>query len=79
MRIAKGDAESKGILKGVGITCGWWRRFLERNPRMLSHRAEDPTAGVRMDAINMHKYFDPLEEVYDELEFRDHPESTQHG
>ena len=76
LRIAESVAESKGILKGVGITCGWWRRFLERNPGMTL-RAGDPTAGVRMDAINdenMRKYFDLLEEVYDELDFRNHPE-----
>lgn len=49
---------------------------MERNPGM-SLRAGDPTAGVRMDAINnenMQKYFDLLEEVYDEMDFRDHPE-----
>lgn len=49
---------------------------MERNPGM-SLRAGDPTAGVRMDAINeenMQKYFDLLEEVYDEMDFRNHPE-----
>ena len=25
MRIAGGVAESKGLLKGSGITAGWWR------------------------------------------------------
>ena len=37
----------------------------------------DATAGVRIDAINeenMKKYFDLLEEVYNELDFKDHPE-----
>ena len=76
LRIAECVAESKGVLKGSQITTGWWRRFMERNPGM-SLRAGDPTAGVRMDAINeenMKKYFDLLEEVYDEMEFRNHPE-----
>ena len=36
----------------------------------------DATAGVRIDAINeenLNKYFDLLEEVYNELDFKDHP------
>ena len=43
----------------------------------MSLRAGDATAGVRIDAINeenMKKYFDLLEEVYNELDFKDHPE-----
>ena len=52
LRIAESVAqESKGILKGVGITNGWSQRFLERNPGMTL-RAGDPTAGVRLDAVN---------------------------
>ena len=75
LRIAESVAESKGILKGVGITNGWWRRFLERNPGMTL-RAGNPTAGVRMDANNenIQNYFHLLEKVYDELDFRHHPE-----
>ena len=43
----------------------------------MTLQAGDPTAGVRMDATNhenMQKYFDQLEEVYDELDFGNHPE-----
>ena len=43
----------------------------------MTLRAGDPTAGVRLDAINdenMQNYFDLLEEVYDELYLRNHPE-----
>ena len=43
----------------------------------MSLRVGDSTAGVRIDAINeenMTKYFDLLEEVYNELDFKDHPE-----
>ena len=42
-------------------------------------RAGDLIAGVCMDTINhenMQKYFDLLEEVCDELDFRNHPERT---
>ena len=56
LRIAESVAESKGILKGVEITNGWWRRFLERNPRMTL-RAGDPTAGVRLDTVNDKKQY----------------------
>ena len=76
LRIAKSVAESKVILKRIGITNGWWQPFLERNPGMR-FRAGDPTTGVRLDAINddnMNNYFDLLEEVYGELDFSDHPE-----
>ena len=76
MHIVESVAVDKGILKKERISGGWWRRFLERNPGM-SLRAGDATAGVRMDAINednMRKYFDLLEEVFDELDFKDHPD-----
>ena len=56
----------------------WWvvATILERNPG-ISLRAGDVTAGVCMDAINednMRKYFDLLDEVFNELDFKDHPE-----
>jgi hypothetical protein len=76
MQIAENVATAKGMLKAVHISGGWWRRFLERNPG-VSSRASDTTAGVRIDAINeenMKKYFDLLEEVYNDLDFKDHPE-----
>lgn len=49
---------------------------MERNPGM-SLRVGDSIAGVGIDAINeenMTKYFDLLEEVYNELDFKDHPQ-----
>ena len=49
---------------------------MERNPGM-SLRMGDATVGYRIDAINedsMCKHFDLLEEVYKELDFKDHPE-----
>lgn len=41
---------------------------------MLRLRAGDSTAGVRMDAENIHAYLDLLRSVYDEFGFDDHPE-----
>ena len=49
---------------------------MECNPG-ISLRAGDATAGVRIDAINeenMKKYFDLLEDVYNEFDFKNHPE-----
>ena len=43
----------------------------------MSLRVGDSTAGVGIDAINeenMTKYFDLLEEVHNELDFKDHPQ-----
>ena len=43
----------------------------------MSLRVGDSTADVGIDAINeenMTKYFDLLEEVYNELDFKDHPQ-----
>ena len=43
----------------------------------MSLRMGDATAGVCINAINennMRKYFDLLEEVYEELDFKNHPE-----
>ena len=76
LEITENVATAKGVLKKVHILGGWWRQFLERNPGM-SLRAGDATADVQIDAINeenMNKYFDLLEEVYNELDFKDHPE-----
>ena len=76
MQIAENVDTAKRMLKATHISGGWWRRFLERNPGM-SLQASDATAGVRIDAIdeeNMKKYFDLLEEVYNDLDFKDHPE-----
>ena len=82
LHIAENVAVDKGILRKGRISGGWWRRFLERNPGM-SLRAEDATAGVRIDAINednMHKYFDLLEEVFDELDLKKPSrKNLQHG
>ena len=75
LHIAENVATEKGILRKAHISGGWWRQFLECNPGM-SLRMRDATAGVCIVAINkdnMHKYFDLLEEVYEELDFKDHP------
>ena len=74
--IAENVAREKGILKATRISNGWWRRFMERNPSLRLRRG-DPTAGVRMDAVNadnIRGYYALLREVYDEFDFENHPE-----
>ena len=64
------------MLRGEGISHGWWKRFLERNSA-LSLRSGNSAAGVRLDAVNkenMLNYFNRLKEVYDDLDFAGHPE-----
>ena len=51
--------------------------FKKRSPS-LSLRSGDLTAVVRMNAVNpenVNTYFDLLEEVFDEYDFHNHPES----
>lgn len=58
------------------VSDGWWRRSLECNPS-ISLQSVNVTTNVRMKAVNVENitaYFDLLEEVYDELELKDHPE-----
>ena len=69
-------AADKGILRKSHVSDGWWRRFLERHPK-LSLRHGDATGHVRMNAItreNIQTYFDLLKEVLDENDFAPHPE-----
>ena len=76
MEIAENVATAKVRLKKAHISGKWWRLFLEHNSGM-SLQAGDATAGFLIDAIieeNMKKYFDLLEEDYNELDFKDHPE-----
>ena len=61
-------AREKGVLRGEKISDGWFRRFLERRPR-LSLRRGDATANVRMEALDIetkNKYFKSLEETLKE-------------
>ena len=65
MGIARSVAAEKGVLKGEKVTQGWWRRFCERQPD-ISLRQGDPTAHIRMDAINsntIRQYFTLLNDV----------------
>ena len=58
-------AREKGVLRGEKITDGWFRRFLERRPK-LSLRRGDATANVRMEALDsetMNDYFKSLEDL----------------
>ena len=68
-------AKEKGILKSEKVTDGWWRRFMERQPQ-LSLRRGDPTAHVRMNAVNKESiegYFDLLEETLNEHDLLNSP------
>ena len=40
--VAERVATEKGVLRGVRISDGWWRRFLQRHPN-LSLRSGDST------------------------------------
>ena len=65
MGIARSVAVEKGVLKAEKVTQGWWRRFCERQPDISLHRG-DPTAHIRMDAINsdtLRQYFTLLNDV----------------
>ena len=76
MQITQNLPVTEGMLRTSQISGGWWRRFLEHNIG-TSLRAGDATAGIRIDAINegnMRKHFDPLDDVYTELDFKDHLE-----
>ena len=73
--IAKLVAQDKGVLKGVKISDGWWRRFLERQPKLTLRRG-DSTAHVRMDTVNretMDQYFALLKDVMEEHSLFDKP------
>ena len=63
--IAESVAQDKGVLKGVKVSDGWWRRFLERQPKLTLRRG-DSTVHVRMDAVNretMDQYFALLKDI----------------
>ena len=63
--------------RSVSISNGWWFNFKKRN-QGLSLRSGDSTAGVRMSAVNkdnINRYFDLLQEVFDEHNFSSHPEA----
>ena len=65
MNIAQGVAKEKGLLRGVRISQGWWRRFLERQ-NDLTLRRGDNTAHVRMAAVNQEtlaQYFELLKDT----------------
>ena len=74
--IAENIAVDKGILRKSHISDGWWKKFLSRHPS-LSLRSGDATGHVRMKATsreNMTHYFNLLDDILEECEFKDHPE-----
>lgn len=65
MCIAQSTAESKGLLRKKVISPGWWRRFMERQNKLVLRKG-DSTAFIRMDAVNeetLNDYFDLLEDT----------------
>ena len=60
----------KGILRGSAVINGWWDKRIP----MLTIRSGDSAAGVRMDTMNVENIKDLPREVYDEYEFKSHPE-----
>ena len=69
-------AIERGTLRSPRVSDGWWRRFLERHPR-ISLRSGDATAHVRMNAINrdnLKHYFGLLKQLLEENDLVDHPE-----
>jgi len=74
--IVENIAVEKGILRKSHISDGWWKKFLERHPK-LSLRSGDATGHVRMNAMtreNLTHYFDLLNECLVENGLKDHPE-----
>ena len=76
MNIVKKVALEKKVLRGSRISCGWWRRFLERQ-KTLSLRQGDGTCSLRLSAINeetLSHYYGLLEDTMMTYNLLDHPE-----
>lgn len=74
--IAEKVAAEKGVLRSSHISDGWWKRFLQRHPK-LRLRSGDATGHVRMDAMNkdnLKNYFNLLKHVIEENGLQNHPE-----
>ena len=74
--IVESVAVDKGVLRSSHISDGWWKRFLQRHPK-LSLRYGDATGHVRMNAMNrenLTNYFALLKECMEENDLMDHPE-----
>ena len=75
MAIAQSVASSKGVLRKVRITQGWFHCFLGRQ-EVLALRCGDNTAHSRINAMNaktVKQYFDLLEDTLKELNLFLHP------
>ena len=62
-------ATEKGTLRSGKVSDGWFRRFMERHPK-LSLRKGDATANVRMESLDpetIKQYFDLLKDALVEL------------
>ncbi len=70
MSIVERVAKQKGTLREGKVTCGWFRRFKERNPT-IRLRKGDSMASVRFQCTSSEiigEYFDLLEAVLVEFE-----------
>ncbi|XP_065894182.1 uncharacterized protein [Dysidea avara] len=76
MNIVESTARGKGLLRKRRISDGWFRRFIERQPR-LSLRKGDSTAFVCMDAMKkqqeLDNYYITLKNVLTENNLMDKP------
>lgn len=75
MNIAESVANDKGVLKETRISEGWWRRFLECQPKLTLRRG-DATAYVQMNAINketLDQYFSLVKSVREEHDLLNKP------
>ena len=73
--IAENVAKEKGIIRSKKVTDGWFKRFMNRHPK-LSLRKGDATANVRMDCLNldtMKQYFSLLKDALQEHGVMDSP------
>ena len=72
MNIVERVAKEKELLKKERLTCGWFRRFKQRNPSM-SLRKGDSMASVRFQCTTEDIIIDLLEMVLQEFELFDKP------
>ena len=76
LSITKAYVSNKSKMKKKKISDGWWRRFVERQKRLLILRKGDSTSFLRMDAMNkdtLKQYFSLLEDTVKENDLINSP------
>ena len=76
LNLVESTACDKGVLRKQKISDGWFRRFIERQPKLTLHKG-DRTAFVRMDAMKkqeeLDNYYITLKSVLVENNLMDKP------